>query len=84
MGAHVEYRSVRIGTWSVDYAAGEERNAARLERLINADCDVLVLTETHDALASPWPHVPVASARERPGCRQLMARRPVATRIRRL
>ncbi len=58
----MDCRSVRVGTWNVEYAAGEERNAARLERLLTADCDVLVLTETHDALAVPSPYVSVSSA----------------------
>jgi hypothetical protein len=53
--------SVRIGTWNVEYAAGADRNAARLERLLAADCDVLVLTETHKNLALPDPYVPVSS-----------------------
>jgi hypothetical protein len=57
----VESRSVRVGTWNVEYAAGEEKNAARLERLLAADCDVLVLTETNDALALPAPYVAVSS-----------------------
>ena len=54
-------RAVRIGTWNVEYAAGVERNVARLQRLLAADCDVLVLTETHDALALPAPYVAVSS-----------------------
>ncbi len=53
--------SVRIGTWNVEYAAGADRNAARLGRLLAADCDVLVLTETHERLALPPPYVAVSS-----------------------
>jgi hypothetical protein len=57
----VESRSIRVGTWNVEYAAGAEKNAARLERSLAADCDVLVLTETHDALALPAPYAAVSS-----------------------
>ncbi|MGY1683390.1 endonuclease/exonuclease/phosphatase family protein [Geodermatophilus sp. SYSU D01176] len=45
----------------MEYAAGAEKNAARLGRLLAADCDILVLTETHDALALPAQYAAVAS-----------------------
>ncbi len=41
---------MRIGTWNVEYAAGREKNERRLRRLREMDCDVWVLTETHDEL----------------------------------
>jgi hypothetical protein len=57
----VESRSLRIGTWNSQYGAGAQKNTARLERLLDADCDVFVLTETHDALALPVPYAAVSS-----------------------
>lgn len=41
---------MRIGTWNVEYAKGAEKNARRLRRILEMDCDVWVLTETHDEL----------------------------------
>lgn len=41
---------MKIGTWNVEYAAGEARNVLRLQRLARADADVWVLTETHGRL----------------------------------
>ena len=41
---------MRFGTWNVEYAAGVERNALRLELLKRQEADVWVLTETHDDL----------------------------------
>ena len=41
---------MRIGTWNVQYAAGREKNNRRLRRLREMDCDLWVLTETHDDL----------------------------------
>jgi hypothetical protein len=41
---------MRIGTWNVEYAAGGEKNDRRLRRLREMDCDLWVLTETHDDL----------------------------------
>lgn len=41
---------MRIGTWNVEYGVGAEKNARRLRRLREMNCDVWVLTETHDDL----------------------------------
>lgn len=41
---------MRIGTWNVEYAKGETKNTRRRERLLRMNCDVWVLTETHDDL----------------------------------
>ena len=42
--------SFRVATWNVEYAAGPDRNARRLELIQGADADIFVLTETHDEL----------------------------------
>jgi hypothetical protein len=42
---------MRIGTWNVAYAAGREKNERRLRRIVEMDCDIWVLMETHDDLA---------------------------------
>jgi endonuclease/exonuclease/phosphatase family metal-dependent hydrolase len=42
--------SFRVATWNVEYAAGTERNARRLELIHRAGADIVVLTETHDDL----------------------------------
>lgn len=41
---------MRIGTWNVECAAGAEKNARRMTRIREMDCDIWVLTETHDDL----------------------------------
>ena len=41
---------MRIGTWNVEYGVGAEKNARRLRRLREMNCDVWILTETHDDL----------------------------------
>ena len=41
---------MRIGTWNVEYAKGAEKNARRRRRIREMNCDVWVLTETHDEL----------------------------------
>jgi hypothetical protein len=40
---------MHIGTWNVEYAT-RKHNAQRIERMRAANCDVWVLTETHDDL----------------------------------
>jgi endonuclease/exonuclease/phosphatase family metal-dependent hydrolase len=42
---------MRIGTWNVQYATGHQKNERRLRRIQEMDCDIWVLTETHDDLA---------------------------------
>jgi endonuclease/exonuclease/phosphatase family metal-dependent hydrolase len=42
--------ALKIGTWNVEYAAGQEKNERRLRRIHEMDCDVWILTETHDDL----------------------------------
>lgn len=42
---------MRIGTWNVQYAAGRQKNERRLRRIQEMNCDVWILTETHDELA---------------------------------
>jgi endonuclease/exonuclease/phosphatase family metal-dependent hydrolase len=44
---------LRIATWNVEYAAGVDRNERRRKLLLEAEADVLVLTETHDDLRLP-------------------------------
>jgi endonuclease/exonuclease/phosphatase family metal-dependent hydrolase len=59
---------VKIGTWNVEYAAGEARNRLRLQRLTQADADVWVLTETHDRLdLGPLGYSPVGTPASRRG-----------------
>lgn len=52
---------IRIGTWNVAYAAGIERNAARLRRLRTEKADIWVLTETRDTLDLADTHTAVRS-----------------------
>jgi len=42
---------MRVGTWNVQYAAGRQKNERRLRRIQEMNCDVWILTETHDDLA---------------------------------
>lgn len=58
--------SLRVGTWNVEYAAGEAKNRARLARLEAADADVWVLTETHDDLDLSRTHPVSLSTDQRP------------------
>ena len=41
---------MRLGTWTVEYGAGRDKNARRLARLHTMNADVWILTETNDAL----------------------------------
>jgi hypothetical protein len=60
---------VRIGTWNLEYAAGEEKNRRRHDLIASMRADVWVLTETHDDIdLSPLGHRPVHS-RSRPTAR---------------
>src|SRR5689334_2175963 len=52
---------LRIGTWNVEYAAGANKNARRLEVLQANLADIWVLTETHDDLSLAPKHTPVHS-----------------------
>ena len=60
---------MRIGTWNVEYAAGLENNARRLQILRSNPADIWVLTETHDDLDLTSTHLPVHSLprKVRPG-----------------
>ena len=63
---------LRIGTWNVEYAT-VAKNPARLARLMQADADVWVLTETHDALSLASPYAAASTCEQRstgrPGAR---------------
>ncbi|SFI85281.1 endonuclease/exonuclease/phosphatase family protein [Methylobacterium brachiatum] len=52
---------MRIGTWNVEYATGAGKNARRRDVLQQHNCDVWVLTETHDELAPSVGHTAVHS-----------------------
>ncbi len=41
---------IRIGTWNLDHAAPEKRDVERIGLIDSAECDVLILTETHDRI----------------------------------
>lgn len=77
---------MRIGTWNVEYAAGATKNARRLSRLLAADADVWVLTETHDDLAPSSAHKAI-STDQRPTGRKggrwttIWSRYPVVERL---
>lgn len=58
---------MRIGTWNVEYAAGQEKNVRRRDILDHHNCDVWVLTETHDELELTATHTAVHSAQRRTG-----------------
>jgi endonuclease/exonuclease/phosphatase family metal-dependent hydrolase len=63
---------MRIGTWNVEYAAGAEKNAKRIEIIRSNPADIWVLTETHDDLDLSPTHSPVHSHQRptgRPGAR---------------
>lgn len=63
---------MRIGTWNVEYAAGSEKNAKRLDVLRANPADIWVLTETHDDLDLSPTHLAVHSHQrpaKRPGAR---------------
>ncbi|MCJ2132784.1 endonuclease/exonuclease/phosphatase family protein [Methylobacterium sp. J-026] len=58
---------MRIGTWNVEYAAGADKNLLRRAVLQEHDCDVWVLTETHDELVPSAAHEPIHSDQRRTG-----------------
>jgi hypothetical protein len=63
---------MRIGTWNVEYAAGAEKNARRMEIIRSNPADIWVLTETHDDLDLSPTHCAVHSHQRpagRPGAR---------------
>lgn len=60
--------SLPVATWNVEYAAGSDRNARRLELIDGADAVIVVLTETHDELVLPGYEA--ASTPQRPHARQ--------------
>ncbi|XYD10157.1 hypothetical protein R1A27_06490 [Methylobacterium sp. NMS12] len=77
---------MRIGTWNVEYAAGADKNARRRDVLQQHDCDLWVLTETHDELAPSENHMAVHSAQRptgRPGGRwaSIWTRYPVVQQL---
>jgi len=55
---------LRIATWNLEYAAGAERNEHRLKLLLEADADVLVLTETATAGVHVSQHCAATGTRE--------------------
>jgi endonuclease/exonuclease/phosphatase family metal-dependent hydrolase len=77
---------VRIGTWNVEYAAGDDKNQRRLERIRQMDCDLWVLTETHDDLDlgagyRAMSTTPRASGRSGARWTTIWSRFPIATRV---
>ncbi|HYD86258.1 MAG TPA: endonuclease/exonuclease/phosphatase family protein [Vitreimonas sp.] len=63
---------MRIGTWNVEYAAGADKNAKRMEIIRANPADIWVLTETHDDLDLSPTHIAVHSHQRptgRPGAR---------------
>lgn len=58
---------MKIGTWNVEYAAGADKNERRSAVLQEHDCDIWVLTETHDELAPSDGHEAVHSAQRPTG-----------------
>lgn len=52
---------IRVGTWNVQYARGEEKNRARRALLTSWQAHVWVLTETHDDLDLSDSHTPIHS-----------------------
>jgi hypothetical protein len=58
---------VRIGTWNVEYARGEEKNARRRALILGAEADIWVLTETHDDLDLRPTHVPISTTQRETG-----------------
>lgn len=42
--------SMRIATWNVEHGASKAKNERRLRGIRELDCDVWILTETHDGL----------------------------------
>lgn len=41
---------IRIGTWNLDHAVTQKRDAERIKLIDDSECDVIVLTETHDRI----------------------------------
>ena len=60
-------QNITIGTWNVEYAAGAERNALRLDRLQEVPADIWVLTETHDDLDLSDTHRAVSTLKRPTG-----------------
>jgi endonuclease/exonuclease/phosphatase family metal-dependent hydrolase len=58
---------MRIGTWNVEYGAGLDKNVRRLRRIREMDCDVWVLTETHDDLDLGSSHTSVSTTHRASG-----------------
>jgi endonuclease/exonuclease/phosphatase family metal-dependent hydrolase len=58
---------MRIATWNVEYAT-KSKNERRLRRIREIDCDVWILTETHDDLNLGPSHRAVTTTRRSPGC----------------
>lgn len=59
---------MKIGTWNVEYAAGDKKNELRLKRLLQMNCDVWVLTETNaDLDLSNAGFKPVRTTPRKPG-----------------
>lgn len=53
---------MRIGTWNVERGAGAAKNAQRRELLAQHNCDVWILTETHDDIDLSPTYIPIHSA----------------------
>lgn len=63
---------MRIGTWNVEYAAGADKNAKRMNVIRTNPADIWVLTETHDDLDLSSTHAAIHSLQRptgRPGAR---------------
>lgn len=59
--------TLRIGTWNVEYAAGEERNVLRHARLMSKPAGIWILTETHDDLDLSETHAAVSTTQRPTG-----------------
>jgi endonuclease/exonuclease/phosphatase (EEP) superfamily protein YafD len=78
---------MRVGTWNVQYAAGSDKNKARLNILTTRPADIWVLTETHDDLSLASSHESVHSLQRPTGRKNgrwatIWSRFPIRERLR--
>lgn len=57
---------MRIGTWNLDHAEPKKRDEDRIETIDRSDCDVIVLTETHDRIRPTGPSYDGVYSESRP------------------
>ena len=58
---------MRIATWNLEHAAGKAKNDLRLHRLHAMDCDIWLLTETHDDIDLGSSYAPLHPTERFPG-----------------